>query len=58
MVEFKKDQAVYVLPDPATMESPTDYPEQSQYWIATVKDIRAKSTRECSIVDTDVLERS
>lgn len=46
MVEFKKNQAVYVLPDPSTMEIPTDYPDQSQYWIAIVKDIRAKSRRQ------------
>lgn len=44
MVEFKKEQAVFVLPDPDTMDTPTDYPDQSQYWIGLVKDIRAKST--------------
>jgi len=46
VTEFKKDQAVFVLPDPGSMEDPDKTPEQSDYWIALIKDIRANSIRE------------
>lgn len=46
ITEFKKDQAVFVLPDPETLAVKTDTPPQEAYWLALVKDIRANSTGE------------
>jgi hypothetical protein len=42
-IEFRKDQAVYVLADPESMDDPNKFPEQADYWLAIIKDIRAKS---------------
>lgn len=39
--EFKKNQAVFVLPDPSSMKDPEGIPRQDEHWIGVIKEIRA-----------------